>query len=162
MKLFYRGVSYNYEPANVETRDGAIAGKYRGAALKFRTNKVQQPVLQRNLNLIYRGTRYQVNPTLVAAANQTVTTNKPRFHTPVELVYRGVNYSAGNPPVAPAPVAANQPQLEGISHLSRELLIQLRQRREQRDQSVLARFQAAVGASADDWRAYRHHDAAMS
>ena len=57
MKLCYRGVSYNYEPSFVETKEAEVAGKYRGLDWGFRNLK-KSPVLLPTTNLTYRGVTY--------------------------------------------------------------------------------------------------------
>lgn len=57
MKLTYRGVSYDYNPPQVEYGDMAQAGKYRGLDIRFRNPK-KVPVLQPTLDLVYRGVAY--------------------------------------------------------------------------------------------------------
>jgi hypothetical protein len=81
MKLTYRGVGYDYKPAQVESRESAIAGKYRGAGLKFRTTIARVPVLQPALDLIYRGTHYRLGGTQPNCVKEPVTLmgNNRRF-----------------------------------------------------------------------------------
>lgn len=59
MKLSYRGVSYDYNPAKVETTEAPIAGKYRGLDWRFRNLK-KPPMLVPTVNLKYRGVSYQI------------------------------------------------------------------------------------------------------
>lgn len=54
MKLTYRGVSYEYNPPQVETTLGEVGGKYRGLEWRFRNPK-KLPILQPTLDLVYRG-----------------------------------------------------------------------------------------------------------
>jgi len=57
MKLSYRGISYEYNPLEVETTQSGVAGKYRGLDWRFRhLNK--SPMLQPSDNLKYRGIIY--------------------------------------------------------------------------------------------------------
>ncbi|UBF26683.1 DUF4278 domain-containing protein [Kovacikia minuta CCNUW1] len=135
MKLNYRGVDYNYTPAPVETREDAIAGKYRGAAFKFRTNAAKVPVLQPALDLLYRGVRYKTG-TPQAATTQTVAVPVPQN---AELIYRGVRYRTA---ATEAPVVQHR---ESLAEQARELVIQHRLKAERRDQSVLERFEEAIG-----------------
>ncbi len=66
MKLIYRGVSYDYNPAPVEMIEEAAVGNYRG--LEWRSRKPKKaPVLQTNLDLRYRGVAYQTGQTETAA-----------------------------------------------------------------------------------------------
>lgn len=62
MKLTYRGVTYDYNPPQVEYGDRAEVGKYRGLDIRFRNIK-KAPVLQPTLDLIYRGVVHTTNPT---------------------------------------------------------------------------------------------------
>lgn len=55
MKLSYRGTTYDYTPAEVDTiSEGELAGKYRGLDWKF-CNQKKAPVQQTNVELKYRG-----------------------------------------------------------------------------------------------------------
>ncbi|MEM9541255.1 MAG: DUF4278 domain-containing protein [Cyanobacteria bacterium P01_E01_bin.42] len=57
MKLTYRGVTYNYNPTNVETINTEVGGKYRGLEWRFRNRKAstaQKPTL----DLVYHGVAY--------------------------------------------------------------------------------------------------------
>jgi hypothetical protein len=141
MKLTYRGVGYDYKPAQVESRESAIAGKYRGAGLKFRTTIARVPVLQPALDLIYRGTHYRLGGTQPNCVKEPVT-------------LMGNNRRAMNP-TAPAP-------LEPIAEQARVLVIQHRQKAVQREMSVLERFEEAIGAPAGAITAYDAHEAVMS
>lgn len=55
MKLSYRGTTYDYTPAEVDTvSEGELAGKYRGLDWKF-CNQKKAPVQQATVELKYRG-----------------------------------------------------------------------------------------------------------
>ncbi|KOR37006.1 MULTISPECIES: DUF4278 domain-containing protein [Planktothricoides] len=69
MKLCYRGVSYEYTPATVETTPSEFFGKYRGLDWRFYAVK-KAPVQQTNLDLKYRGVAYNTNS---VKANQVKT-----------------------------------------------------------------------------------------
>jgi hypothetical protein len=142
MKLIFRGVQYDYTPASVEAREDELAGKYRSAALKFRRNAAKVPVLQPALDLFYRGVSYKTG-----VGSQLGLDEAPVFSAPVDLFYRGVHYSAGPAQVDSAQVAevAVVPQSELMTEQMRELVIQHRQKTAQREQSVLGRFEAAIG-----------------
>lgn len=75
MKINYRGVSYEYNPPQVEYGDLTQSGKYRGVDVRFR-NPQKTPVLQPTLDLIYRGVAYTTNevevPAEVAPVDATV------------------------------------------------------------------------------------------
>ncbi|EAW38140.1 DUF4278 domain-containing protein [Lyngbya sp. PCC 8106] len=57
MKLNYRGIDYEYNPPEIATSTGAVAGKYRGQDWRF-CNLKKPPVLQPSHNLTYRGVKY--------------------------------------------------------------------------------------------------------
>ncbi|MGE5660099.1 MAG: DUF4278 domain-containing protein [Actinomycetota bacterium] len=67
MKLTYRGVTYEYNPPQVETVEGGVTGKYRGLDWRFRNLK-KPPVLQPTVNLKYRGVTYNHRPTSPTAS----------------------------------------------------------------------------------------------
>ncbi len=54
MTLSYRGINYDYSPADVEVTEGELAGKYRGLDWKF-CNQKKAPVQQATVELKYRG-----------------------------------------------------------------------------------------------------------
>ena len=148
MKLVYRGLSYDRQPASNQA-PGAIENAQALAA----TAPSQ--------TLLYRGVEYRTNPAQRNAAPVVA------LQSPVELIYRGVHYQIGGtqPVESTAPAATAQPapvELEPITELARELLITLRQKTDRREQSVLKRFQDDIGLKDDGWTVYRHHDAAMS
>jgi hypothetical protein len=58
MQLTYRGVAYEYTPPAVETKEGELAGRYRGLDWKF-CNPTKVYVQQPSLDLMYRGVAYQ-------------------------------------------------------------------------------------------------------
>lgn len=62
MKLIYRGVSYEYNSAVVETVKGKVGGKFRGLDWRFHNPK-KSLVLQPPFNLTYRGVTYVNHPT---------------------------------------------------------------------------------------------------
>lgn len=66
MKLTYRGVSYDYNPPQVEYGDRTQVGKYRGVDIRFR-NIPKAPVLQPTLDLLYRGVAHVAHPVEPAA-----------------------------------------------------------------------------------------------
>lgn len=150
MKLTYRGVTYDYQPAQIETQEGTIAGKYRGAGLKFRTNRVKLPALQRALDLIYRGVQYTIG-----GSEPTVAETRT-LQAPVTLFYRGFQYKVGET----QPAVETQPTT--IADQARLLVIQRRLKEEQRGQTVLERFEQAAGLPEETWAGYDRHQAAMS
>ena len=70
MKLTYRGINYDYNPAPIETTQGTISGKYRGLDWRFRNLK-KPPLLQPRVNLTYRGVKYNQPETHINVAPQT-------------------------------------------------------------------------------------------
>lgn len=74
MKLTYRGVSYEYNPPEVETTLGEVGGKYRGLDWRFRNLK-KPPVLQPRVNLTYRGVRYQTGAATAPKIAEPTTTS---------------------------------------------------------------------------------------
>lgn len=62
MQLTYRGVAYEYTPPVVETKEGELAGRYRGLDWKF-CNPTKTYVQQPSLDLVYRGTAYNTQGT---------------------------------------------------------------------------------------------------
>ncbi len=57
MKLYYRGVSYQYHPCKVSTTAVDFVGKYRG--LNYRLGSAHGlPLVQDKVNLKYRGVSY--------------------------------------------------------------------------------------------------------
>ncbi|MFZ9738474.1 MAG: DUF4278 domain-containing protein [Prochlorotrichaceae cyanobacterium] len=76
MQLTYRGVAYEYTPPAVETKEGELAGRYRGLDWKF-CNPTKQYVQQPSLDLVYRGVAYRTNAADGAA--QTAP-NRPVSH----------------------------------------------------------------------------------
>lgn len=57
MKLKYRGVSYDYNPANVEVNEDSVVGQYRGAAVRFH-HPAKAPSHHHLFGLLYRGIAY--------------------------------------------------------------------------------------------------------
>lgn len=131
MKLLYRGASYNYTPAVVETAPVGLASRYRGAATNFRT-ATQSMRTHPALELIYRGSHYRTGA--AATAPQAVTAREP-----YELIYRGVRYQGGTPKAAVV-------KQENITEACRQLTSRNRQHTEKRELSVLGRFAQAVEA----------------
>lgn len=77
MKINYRGVSYEYNPPQVEYGDLTQSGKYRGVDVRFRNPK-KVPVLQPTLDLIYRGAAYTTNASeQTSEVVEVIPTEKP-------------------------------------------------------------------------------------
>lgn len=54
MKLSYRGISYEHQPAVLEVQEGEVTGKFRGRAWKAHTTKeITAP--KRQARMTYRG-----------------------------------------------------------------------------------------------------------
>jgi hypothetical protein len=153
MKLTYRGAGYDYTPAVVESHESAIAGKYRGAGLKFRTNLTKVPVLKSALDLIYRGTHYRLGDT---QPTQAAVAEVPTTSMAAQPTYRGLPTDR-----ATTQLTANV-HPESIAEQVRLLVLQDRQKAAQREMSVLERFEEAIGAPVDAIAAYDIHEAAMS
>ncbi len=80
MNLTYRGIDFQPNPIN-EVSPGQIGGKYRGLDWRFR-HLSKPAVTKTNLDLLYRGTLYQTQPTrrakaAVAPTAVTLTTPDP-------------------------------------------------------------------------------------
>lgn len=133
MKLSYRGVSYNYTPAVVETTPTGLAGQYRGAAVNFRAAN-QPTATHPALELIYRGVHYKTGVANPATVPQAETAREP-----YELIYRGVRYQGGAPKAAVA-------KQENLTEACRQLTRRNRLHTEKRELSVLGRFAQAVEA----------------
>ena len=54
MKLNYRGIGYDYKPAELEFEEGEVAGKFRGRTWKAHSVKGVVALKQR-LRMTYRG-----------------------------------------------------------------------------------------------------------
>jgi len=158
MKLIFRGVEYNYTPAPVEAYNDAIDGKYRKAAFKFRNNLAKVPVLKSALDLIYRGVHYKTG----TGQLQNDVATYPALRSDVKLLYRGTEYTAKAAHTEPVTASADRHQAESLDDLVRELVIQFRQKTEQREQSVLERFEESVNVPEKNWADYDRHGAAMS
>lgn len=148
MQLIYRGVRYDYQPAEVETQPTAIAGKYRGAALHFRNATAKLTETQPALRLIYRGTHYNKGAKQAATVTQPVATTQKPF----ELVYRGVRYQS-----TAVATSAN------LTHDNmREVAMKQRQNDQKRELAMLGRFEDAIAAPAASWLDYDNHQGSMS
>ncbi|MEM8832820.1 MAG: DUF4278 domain-containing protein [Cyanobacteria bacterium P01_G01_bin.19] len=54
MKLNYRGISYEHNPAEIAVDEGKVGGKFRGCNWRVHNLK-HAPVVKHFSNLIYRG-----------------------------------------------------------------------------------------------------------
>lgn len=72
MRFMYRGVRYEATPAALEVREGAVTGKYRGAA--WRSHELVEPLPAQPVHhLQYRGVPYTTG-TIDRVVNQPQTT----------------------------------------------------------------------------------------
>jgi hypothetical protein len=76
MKLTYRGVSYDYNPPEVNYGDPSAVGKYRGLDIRFRNPK-KVPVLQPTLDLVYRGVAHTTAQPEGQSAERATLTQAP-------------------------------------------------------------------------------------
>lgn len=63
MRLTYRGIQYNSDSIPLETKEGEVAGKYRGQPWHYHYPR-HIPQLQPKLLLNYRGVSYSKRPTV--------------------------------------------------------------------------------------------------
>lgn len=59
MKMIYRGVHYNYTPAQAEVVDAPVLGKYRGSSFSLH-QAIRLPNMHHFFHLIYRGAPNEV------------------------------------------------------------------------------------------------------
>lgn len=136
MKLTYRGISYEYNPPEVESSNSDTVGKYRGLDVRFRNPK-KLPVLQTNLDFKYRGATH-----LAARADEVQVTVPVSTHVVPELV--------------PAnPVKSSQPVV-GTQDKARSLMMGHHRTVKQRQQSMLTRLAAEVGLTANVSKYWNH------
>lgn len=128
MKLTYRGISYDYNPVNVETSESETVGKYRGLDVRFRNPK-KALVLNTNLDLKYRGVAYQPTQTVFEPAPQTET-------VPV-----------------PAAEPAKVPALS-VAERARALMMKHDRSIKRRQQAMLTRLDAEVGVDVSEASRY--------
>lgn len=132
MKLTYRGASYNYNPPAVETSNSETVGKYRGLDVRFR-NPVKKPVLQTNLDLMYRGATYHVGET-------------PAIAAPVEA-------PIAEPVVVVVSTPAQAPVLN-LEDKARSKMMDHSRYIKRRQQAMLSRLDAEVGLTAQNAAGY--------
>lgn len=137
MKLTYRGVSYEYTPPQVETSNSNTVGKYRGLDVRFR-NPVKTPVLQSNLDLLYRGVAYHVGSSATEASAPVVASEA----TPA-------NATTVNTP-APQPVLS-------MENKARAMMLNHHRSIKRRQQNMLTRLDAEVGLTAHEAARYWNH-----
>ena len=124
MQLKYRGTSYEYNPPTIAMEPAGVTGKYRGLEWRFR-NPTKVPVLQPNLDLVYRGVPYHTGQ---AAATPTPVADA----TP-----------------APAGVVQKAGSSSPIKELARRLMMSHHGLIKKREQSLLGRVAAEVGLGLD-------------
>lgn len=127
MKINYRGVSYEYNPPQVEYGDLTQSGKYRGVDVRFR-NPRKTPVLQPTLDLVYRGVAYTTNAV-----------------EPTEAVE-----------ATPETVALEAP-VASVQNRARVLMMNHHRKVKQRQQAMLSRSDARVGLAADEASRFWNH-----
>lgn len=131
MKLNYRGVSYDYTPANVEFSETNLVGKYRGLDIRFR-KPTKTPVQQPTLDLVYRGAAYSTQPVVEPAI-------------------------ANAPVPATASAAVPAPALAlSMEDRARSLMMNHTRFIKRRQQVMLTRLDAEVGLTARDAAGYRN------
>lgn len=130
MKLTYRGVNYEYNPPEVDMAPSDEVGQYRGLEWRFR-NPQKAPVLQPNLDLVYRGVAYQTG------SQEQETVAAPTY-TPV--------------PAAPAASSA----ASTVHNMARALMTSHHRWIKNRQQALLGRTAAEVGLSADAAHYWNH------
>jgi hypothetical protein len=81
MKLRYRGVGYDAEPATLEVTEGEIGGTYRGQNWKFHYVK-HVPEPQPVHNLKWRGVAYRTDKPVEIQLTETVQPQSERVGTP--------------------------------------------------------------------------------
>ncbi len=154
MKLFYRGLAYDYNPPAVAVVNGEVGGKFRGLDWRFRNLK-QLPVQLPTLNLVYRGVAYQTATATATATEQD---------TPVLE------------PVAVSAAASTHIQGDVVS-LARSLMMGHHRAVKVRQQALLSRSAAEIGVNVGNdarwdriqgkvhptfWDDYDHSPAALS
>lgn len=126
MQLKYRGVSYDYTPPQITTRQTDVVGQYRGLEWRFRAStkpSVQQPTL----NLVYRGVAYQTG---TSQDQETIR----------------------QPVASPAGASVSAP----VKELARALMLSHHTLIKNRQQSMLSRVAAEVGLGADAAHYWNH------
>lgn len=128
MQLTYRGVSYEYTPPQIDMESTSEVGQYRGLQWRFR-NPQKTPVLQPNLNLVYRGVAYQT----------------------------GEEESVAAPAYTPAPTAAvTHPEGLTVHNMARALMTSHHKWIKNRQQTLLSRAASEVGLESDGDQYWNH------
>lgn len=128
MNLTYRGVSYEYNPPEVDMTSSEEVGQYRGLEWRFR-NAHKTPVMQPSLNLVYRGVAYET----------------------------GTPESEVAPTYTPAPTTSvSAPAVLTVQNMARSLMTSHHRWIKNRQQALLSRSAAEVGLSADAAQYWNH------
>ena len=138
MQLKYRGVNYEYSPPRVEMDPSGQVGQYRGLEWRFRNPKTV-PVLQSNLDLVYRGVPYRQGQAV--AAPVPAAADRPMV--------------AEMPAATPEPVATPSMAMPKVKDLARSLMMAHHTWIKRREQSLLSRAAAEVGLEADAGQYWR-------
>ena len=125
MTLTYRGVDYvpSFE-TTTEASPGKVGGKYRGLDWRFR-HLTKAPIMQTNLDMVYRG--IAVHPAPQPVAPQTEQVPQPAF----------------------AAVGLATDPVHPVSYLARTLLMGHQRTLKIRQQSMLFRVASEVGLTGD-------------
>jgi len=128
MKLFYRGLAYNYNLPTMTVVESNVGYKVRGLTCWLR-NARQMPVQLPTLNLFYRGVAYQTGDAAVksdvsAPAVTQPTVTQPTVAQPTDLI------------------AATQ---ESVESMARALMMSHHRSVKTRQQALLSRSAAEIG-----------------
>lgn len=126
MTLTYRGVNYEYTPPEVDMQPTSEIGQYRGLEWRFRNPK-KVPVLQPNLNLMYRGVAYRT----------------------------GSEEPVSAPAYRPAPAVA-KPDSLSVPNMARALMMSHHRWIKNRQQTLLSRAATEVGLGQDAAHYWNH------
>ena len=128
MQLTYRGANYEYNPPEVDMASSEEVGQYRGLEWRFR-NLQKAPVLQPNLNLVYRGVAYETG----VQEQETASTYIPAPTTPMAT-----------------------PAVLTVQNMARSLMTSHHKWIKTRQQALLSRSAAEVGLSTDAAHYWNH------
>lgn len=138
MQLKYRGVSYEYTPAQIETVEGNVGGQYRGLEWRFRNPK-KSLVLETNLDLKYRGISYRTGQRI-----------RP------EIAPEPVPQTAPNLAEAETAGVAEAATAASVEAQARALMMAHHTSIKNREQSMLGRAAAEVGLDAESAKFWNH------
>lgn len=140
MQLKYRGVSYDYNPPEIETTESEQVGTYRGLEWRFRNPK-KPLVLETNLDFKYRGVPYRSGQTV--RPEMTTAPVAATAPTPKQLQAQ---------PAKPASKAPGR----SVEEQARALMMSHHTWIKNREQSLLGRAAAEVGLDADAAKFWNH------